>query len=306
MNQMMRIVVTGLNGQVVRSLVEQGQSRADLEVIPLGRPQLDLEDPKFIERVVTAAAPDVIISAAAYTAVDHAETDPVRANAVNAAAPQELARVAKVLDIPIIHLSTDYVFDGTKSTPYTEGDTACPVNVYGKSKWEGELTVATATDNHVILRTAWIYSPFGRNFVRTIIRNAQSRTELSVVMDQVGNPTSALDLATAIIAVAKNLLASDEQALRGTFHLAGTGDASWADVAEELLALSQRLGGPFAKVNRILTADYPTAAARPSNSRLDCNKIARHHGITLPHWKNSIEATVRRVIQHQTDLEVTK
>lgn len=306
MNRMPRIVVTGLTGQVVQSLVEQGKGRGDFEVVPLGRPQLDLEDPKGIEGVVRAAVPDVVVSAAAYTAVDHAETDPTRAYAVNAVAPQELARVANALNIPIIHLSTDYVFDGTKSTPYVEGDTVCPVNVYGKSKWEGERTVAAATDNHVILRTAWIYSPFGRNFVRTIIRNARNRTELSVVKDQAGNPTSALDLATAIIGVAKNLLASDEQALRGTFHLAGTGDASWADVAEEILALSRGLGGPFAGVNRILSADYPTAAARPSNSRLDCNKIARHHGITLPHWKNSIEATVRRVIQNQADLEVTK
>ncbi|MBD9496891.1 dTDP-4-dehydrorhamnose reductase [Ensifer sp. ENS01] len=306
MNQISRIVVTGLNGQVVQSLVEQGKSRGDFEVVPLGRPQFDLEDPGGIEGVVRAAVPDVIISAAAYTAVDQAETDKTRAYAVNAVAPQELARVAKALNIPIIHLSTDYVFDGTKTTPYTEGDTARPVNVYGKSKWEGERTVAAATDNHVILRTAWIYSPFGRNFVRTIIRNARNRAELSVVTDQTGNPTSALDLATAIIGVAKNLLASDDLALRGTFHLAGTGDATWADVAEEILAQSEGLGGPFAKVNRILTADYPTAAARPSNSRLDCNKIARHHGITLPHWKNSIEATVRRVIQHQTDLEVTK
>ncbi|MGE6784168.1 dTDP-4-dehydrorhamnose reductase [Ensifer adhaerens] len=306
MNPIPRIVVTGLTGQVVQSLVEQGKSRGDFEVVPLGRPQLDLEDPSGIEGVVRAADPDVIISAAAYTAVDHAETDPVRAYAVNAVAPQELARVAKALNIPIIHLSTDYVFDGTKSTPYVEGDTVCPVNVYGKSKWEGERTVAAATDNHVILRTAWIYSPFGRNFVRTIIRNAQGRPELAVVKDQAGNPTSALELATAIIGVAKNLLASDERALRGTFHLAGTGDATWAEVAEEILALSRGLGGPFARVNRILTTDYPTAAARPSNSRLDCNKIARHHGITLPHWKHSIEATVRRVIQNQTDLEVTK
>ncbi|WP_077965211.1 dTDP-4-dehydrorhamnose reductase [Ensifer adhaerens] len=306
MNQMPRIVVTGLTGQVVQSLVEQGKSRSDSQVIPLGRPQLDLEDPSCIEGAVRAAAPDVIISAAAYTAVDHAEADAARAYAVNAVAPQELARVAKALKIPIIHLSTDYVFDGTKSTPYTEGDTVCPINVYGKSKWEGERTVAAATDNHVILRTAWIYSPFGRNFVRTIIRNAQSRTELPVVMDQTGNPTSALDLATAMIAVAKDLLASDAQALRGTFHLAGTGDASWADVAEEILALSQGLGGPSAKVNRILTTDYPTAAARPSNSRLDCSKIARLHGVNLPHWKNSIEATVRRVIRNPTELEVPK
>ncbi|MBD9541566.1 dTDP-4-dehydrorhamnose reductase [Ensifer sp. ENS04] len=306
MNQISRIVVTGLNGQVVQSLVEQGKSRGDFEVVPLGRPQLDLEDPGGIEGVVRAAVPDVIVSAAAYTAVDQAETDQTRAYAVNAVAPQELARVAKALDIPIIHLSTDYVFDGTKSTPYTEGDTARPVNVYGKSKWEGERTVAAATDNHVILRTAWIYSPFGRNFVRTIIHNARNRAELSVVTDQTGNPTSALDLATAIIGVAKNLLASDDLALRGTFHLAGTGDATWADVAEEILAQSEGLGGPFAKVNRILTADYPTAAARPPNSSLDCNKIARHHGISLPYWESSIEATVRRVIQHQTDLEVTK
>ncbi|MBW0365442.1 dTDP-4-dehydrorhamnose reductase [Ensifer adhaerens] len=306
MNRIPRIVVTGLKGQVVQSLIEQAKGRSDLEVIPLGRPQLDLEDPSCIDGVLRAAAPDVIISAAAYTAVDHAEADEKRAYTVNAVAPQELARVAKALNIPIIHLSTDYVFDGTKSTPYTESDMVCPVNVYGKSKREGERSVAAGTDNHIILRTAWICSPFGRNFVRTIIRNAQGQTELPVVMDQAGNPTSALDLATAIFGIAKNLLASDEQALRGTFHLAGTGDASWADLAEEILALSQELGGPSAKVNRILATDYPTAAARPSNSRLNCSKIARHHGISLPYWKSSIEATVRRVIQHRTDLEVTK
>lgn len=306
MNPMPRVVVTGLTGQVVQSLIEQGKARSDLEVIPLGRPQLDLEDPSCIDGVLRAAAPDAIISAAAYTAVDHAEADEKRAYAVNAVAPQELARVAKALNIPIIHLSTDYVFDGTKSTPYTESDRVYPVNVYGKSKWEGERSVAAGTDNHVILRTAWVYSPFGRNFVRTIIRNAESRAELPVVMDQTGNPTSALDLATAIFGIAKNLLASDAQALRGAFHLAGTGDASWADVAEKILALSPGLGGPSAKVKRILTTDYPTAAARPSNSRLNCSKIARHHGISLPYWESSIEATVRRVVQHRTDLGGTK
>lgn len=306
MSRRTRFVVTGLNGQLAQALAERGRDEGDLDVVPLGRPHLNLEEQSCIETIVRAASPDVIVSAAAYTAVEIAETDQATAYAVNSTAPRILARVAEAMRVPIIHLSTDYVFDGTKSTPYIETDAVGPVSVYGQSKLEGERSVAAATGNHAILRTAWLYSPFGRNFVRTVIRIAKTSNELRVVEDQLGSPTSALDLAIAIIGVGRNLLASDNHHLRGTFHLAGSGEASWADVAEEVLRVSQAIGGPFAGVQRILTSEYETAARRPANSRLNCSRIRRHHGIGLPHWTSSIEETVRRIIRAQMESETSE
>lgn len=299
MSRPLRFVVTGVSGQVVQSLIEKGRDYSDLEVLSLGRPYLDLTDTDSIAGVVRAASPDIIVSAAAYTDVDRAEGDPATAYAVNSRSPQALARAAKAMDIPIIHLSTDYVFDGTKSIPYVESDKATPLGIYGQSKLEGERLVIEATDNHAILRTAWIYSPFGRNFVRTMLHNADRRDELAVVADQFGNPTSALDFATAIICVGRKLLASDFGELRGIFHLAGTGEASWAEFAEEIFRISATMGGPFAAVRRISTADYPTVARRPENSRLSCQLIQQRHGVSLPDWKVSMQETVRRLVQKQ-------
>jgi dTDP-4-dehydrorhamnose reductase len=288
------MVVTGREGQVVRSLLECGQGSA-FEVVALGRPDLDLFEPERIEAVLRRACPDVIVSAAAYTAVDRAETDEAAAHAANAIAPGRIAAAAASLGVPVVHLSTDYVFDGTKTAPYVEDDPVVPASAYGRTKLSGERAVAAATGNHVILRTAWVYSPFGKNFLKTMLHLAESRERIDVVDDQVGNPTSALAIADGILAVASNLLASDAPQLRGLFHMTGAGEASWADFAAEIFAASASCDGPSAAVGRIATSAYPTPARRPANSRLDCGKLERAHGVRLGNWKQAAAETVERL-----------
>lgn len=296
MSDVKRYVVTGVAGQVVQALVEQAKGNSAVEVIPLGRPELDLGQPETIESALRAAKPDLIVSAAAYTAVDQAETDEAAAFAVNAQGPAELARVAKALGVPLIHISTDYVFDGSKASPYNESDPVAPLGVYGRSKLEGEQQVATNTSDYAILRTAWVYSPYGKNFLRTMLLLAETRDELNVVDDQIGNPTSAQDIADAVLAVGRNLLTSNDAALRGVFHLSGTGEGSWADFATEIFRLSQLQGGVHAVVGRIPSSDYPTPARRPANSRLDCSKLAEIHAVTLPDWRLSTEHVVKQLL----------
>jgi dTDP-4-dehydrorhamnose reductase len=291
-----RYLVTGQEGQVVRSLVERASRHQDIEVLPLGRPALDLARIDTIEAAILSAKPDVIVSAAAYTAVDQAETDEANAFAINAAAVGEIGRVAKALGIPVVHLSTDYVFDGEKSSAYVETDPVNPLGVYGRSKLEGERLLAASGADHAILRTAWVYSPYGKNFLRTMLRVAETRDDLNVVADQIGNPTSALDIADAVFKVGDNLLASDDARLRGVFHMTGSGDASWADFASEIFAASGKNGGPTANVHPITTAEYPTPAKRPQNSRLNCSKLAAEHGVSMPDWQSSTLEVVRRLL----------
>ncbi len=291
-----RLVVTGREGQVVRSLLEKSLRHADLEILALGRPELDLGTPASIDAAIESAMPDLIVSAAAYTAVDQAETEEELATTINAAAAGELARTAARLGAPIIHISTDYVFDGSKPAPYVETDAVAPLGAYGRSKLAGERAVTAATANHAILRTAWVYSPFGKNFLKTMLRVAEGRDSVNVVDDQTGNPTSALDIADAVIAVARNLLGSEDRQLRGTFHLTGTGSCSWADFATEIFRASAENGGPFATVNRIASSEYPTPVTRPANSRLDCSKLHLVHGVVMPDWKASTDIVVRRLV----------
>ncbi len=291
----MRIAVTGKSGQVVTALLERGEA-AGHEVIALGRPELDLADPASVMRVLQAAVPDVIVSAAAYTAVDKAETEADLAHAVNGAGAGAAAQAAKTLGVPLIHVSTDYVFDGSLDRPYVEDDATGPTGAYGASKLAGEQAVLdTYPEGSAVLRVAWVYSPFGGNFVKTMLRLARDRDEVSVVADQVGNPTSALDIADGILMVAANLTGSDDASLRGVFHMTANGEASWADFAEGIFAASAANNGPSARVKRITTAEYPTPATRPANSRLDCGRIARIHGVALPDWPTALQTVVARL-----------
>ena len=293
----MRIVVTGRDGQVARSLIERAPGRG-FEVVPIGRPEFDLAGPADgIASAIADARPDVIISAAAYTQVDKAESEPELAFAINEHGARAVAQAARRLAVPLIHLSTDYVFDGTKASPYVEDDPAAPPGVYGASKLAGEGAVLAEHPNTAVLRTAWVYSPFGANFVKTMLRLAASRDEIGVVADQIGNPTSALDIAGGILTVAANLRAGSDPGLRGIFHMTAAGEASWAEVAEAVFAASAEAGGPTASVKRIRTADYPTEAKRPANSRLDCGKLARAHGVRLPEWRLSVKEVVNRLVQ---------
>ena len=294
---MIRMVVTGLRGQVVTSLIERARSAGTVEVVALGRPELDLAVAMNINRALTEARPDIIVSAAAYTAVDRAESEQDLAMAVNGAAPGLIAATARRLDVPVIHLSTDYVFDGAKAEPYREKDTVNPLGAYGRSKLAGEHAVQQATPNHTILRTAWVYSPFGTNFVKTMLRLATEREALNIVADQQGSPTNALDIADAVIAVAGQMLSHpDDPYKRGVFHLSGTGYTDWASFAEAIFAASAARGGPHARVNRIPTSEYPTAAPRPANSRLNNGKISRHFGIGMPDWRTSLPLVVQRLL----------
>lgn len=300
----MRIAVTGREGQVVRSISERASAQAH-QILALGRPELDLAgDPAFVAAAIEHAHPDLIVSAAAYTAVDRAENEPELAFAINAAGAESVASAAARMRVPLIHISTDYVFDGTKKDPYFETDPTIPAGTYGASKLAGEQAVLAAHADTAILRTAWVYSPFGANFVKTMLRLASERDEVSIVADQLGNPTSALDIADGILRVASNLASSPEPHLRGIFHMTAAGDASWADFAEAIFAAAGPAGGSAAGVRRITTAQYPTPAKRPANSRLDSSKLERVHGVRLPDWRTSLPGVVRRLIDQTHQAKV--
>lgn len=292
----MRMLVTGREGQIVRSLAERAAG-TDNEIIALGRPELDLAGSSAeIMSAIAAVNPDIVVSAAAYTKVDEAEGEHGLAFAVNEHGPRAVAKAARELGVPLIHLSTDYVFNGLKASPYVEDDPTGPTGVYGISKLAGEQAVLAEHGDSVVLRTAWVYSPFAANFVKTMLRLAGDREEVAIVADQRGNPSSAFDIADGIFAIATNLKTTDDPDQRGIFHMAGSGEATWAEFAEGIFEVSAALGGPSAKVRHIATADYPTAAKRPPNSRLDCSKVARTHGVRLPEWHSAIDQVICKLL----------
>jgi dTDP-4-dehydrorhamnose reductase len=290
-----RLLVTGRDGQVARSLAER--AGIDIEVVRIGRPDFDLARPETIAPAIRAVRPDVVVSAAAYTAVDRAEEEPDLAFAVNALGAGAVAEASSGIGVPIVHLSTDYVFDGEADAPYGEDREPAPRGVYGVSKLAGERMVAEANPHHLILRTAWVYSPFGSNFVRTMLRLAAERDEIAVVSDQWGNPTSALDIADAVLLAAGRLHGRPDFAAYGVYHLAGAGATNWSGFARHILETSARLGGPNARVRDIATADYPTKASRPANSRLSTEKFAAAFGWHAPEWRSSTNEVVRRVLR---------
>jgi dTDP-4-dehydrorhamnose reductase len=288
-------LVIGRGGQLALSLAERARERS-LEADFAGRPELDLEDPASIRRGIAASGAAIIINAAAYTAVDKAEDEPDAAFALNAAAPRVLAEAARESGARLIHLSTDYVFDGTGSRPWREVDPTGPTSVYGRTKLDGEQAVRETLPDHVIVRTAWVYSPFGTNFVRTMLNLARTRDKLRVVEDQIGNPTSALDLADGLLAIVATWQRDPERGLGATYHLAGTGATSWADFAHEIFALSRARGGPFAAVHGIPTSEWPAKAPRPLNSRLDTDRFAETFGYRAPPWQESLAIVVDRIL----------
>jgi dTDP-4-dehydrorhamnose reductase len=291
----LRLAVTGLKGQVVSALIERAPK--DVEIIALGRPQLDLELRGAVLAGLRHARCDAIVNAAAYTAVDKAESEPDVAMRINGEGAGHVAEAAAELGAPLLHLSTDYVFDGLLDRPYREDDPTGPIGAYGRSKLAGEEKIAAIHPNHVILRTAWVYSPFGSNFVKTMLRLGETRDGLRVVADQRGNPTSAIDIADALLLIARRLVSDSSPSLRGVFHLTGCGEASWADVAEAAFATARASGYKPVHVTRITTADYPTPARRPANSRLDNQKLAERYGVTLPPWRQSLESCVSRLLR---------
>lgn len=292
----MRLLVTGTKGQVVTSLVERAGAAGDAEIVTYGRPALDLTDPASVARAFERAEGDVVVSAAAYTAVDRAEDEPETAMAVNGAGAEAVARAAAALGLPVVQLSTDYVFSGAGERPWREDDAPEPQGAYGASKLEGERRVAAANPRHLILRTAWVYSPFGGNFVKTMLRLAAERDEVAVVADQWGNPTSALDIADGILHLSRRLTSERDAAPWGLYHLAGTGAINWSGFARRVFEASARCGGPRAAVRDIATRDYPTKARRPLNSRLSAERLRNRFGWHAPDWQESTDEVVRRLV----------
>jgi dTDP-4-dehydrorhamnose reductase len=291
-----KVLVTGREGQLAQSLNERRNDHPQLELLFAARPETDLSIPGSIAKAIEAARPDVVINAAAYTDVDRAEDEPELAWRINAEAAGEAALAAAAVDARIIQLSTDYVFDGSKSEPYVEADPVNPRNVYGASKLAGEERVRSTNSRHLILRTSWVVSPFGRNFVKTIIGAAASREVLTVVDDQHGRPTSALDLAGALVGIVGRWHAGDGVGLGSTYHVAGSGEASWFDLAVATMDECRRLGAPAAELRPIGSSEWPTRAARPHNSVLDCSRFERDFGFALPAWQSSLRGIVQRIV----------
>ena len=293
----MRLLIAGWHGQIARALVELAPGRPDVTALSIGRPALDLCSPSTIRSTLVEAEPDIMINTAAYTAVDRAEREPETVSQLNSAGAETFAEIAAKRDVPVIHLSTDYVFDGTKDGAYTEDDAPSPQSVYGRTKLEGELAVARINPKHVILRTTWVYSPFGRNFVKTMLKLADERDEVDVVDDQVGCPTYAPHVAEAILAIAARLASDREFAPWGTYHAASSNGVSWCEFARRIFDVSKALNGPSARINPISAADYPTTAPRLDNSRLDSSKLKRTFGLKLPSWTDGVDQCVRRLLQ---------
>ncbi|EJM54298.1 dTDP-4-dehydrorhamnose reductase [Pseudomonas sp. GM49] len=281
----MKILINGRHGQVSHEL--QRRLGAVGELIVLGRDQLDLAQPDQIHRQVQNVRPDLIINAAAHTAVDLAESEPQTAFAINAVAPGILAEEALALDIPLIHYSTDYVFDGMKASPYNEDDTPNPLGAYGKSKLAGEQAIRDVQGKYLILRTSWVYSTHGRNFLLTMQRLLQEKPELRVVADQIGAPTWAGTIANSTLALIERWQ-TNEVANWGTYHLTAQGETSWFGFAQAIGETLRQQGRPCADLLPIPSSDYPTPAARPLNSRLDCSRLQRDWGVSQPDWQTAL------------------
>ncbi len=273
----MKLLVFGSTGQVACEL-----HRLAPEATFLSRAEADLSDPPSCAAAIRASGANIVINAAAYTAVDRAESDEEAADLVNGDAPAEMARAAAALDIPFLHISTDYVFDGSGTRPWRPDDATAPLGAYGRSKFAGEQGIRAAGGRSVILRTSWVFSAFGSNFVKTIRRLGQTRDSLNVVADQIGGPTAARDIASALIEIGHQLQAG--RGATGIYHYAGAPDVSWADFAREIY----RQADLPTRVNDIPTSAYPTPAQRPLNSRLDCSTLEEVFGIARPDWRASL------------------
>ena len=284
----MTILVTGGAGQLATALAAEGGDA----VRRVGRPELDFDRPDTIAATFQSVSPRLVVNAAAWTAVDAAETEPDAAMRANRDGPAELARLCAAAGIPLIHVSTDYVFDGNKGEPYLETDAPGPTGVYGATKLAGERAVLAACPRAAVLRTSWVYSATGKNFVKTMLNAGKVRDRLTVVGDQKGCPTSASDLAAAILAVAGRMEEGWRDEYGGVFHAAGDGWTTWHGLAEAVFDEAGRLGATVPEVVSIRTEDWPTPARRPPDSRLECGKMARVFGVRQPPWRDSVRRTV--------------
>lgn len=283
----MRVLVTGREGQLARSLAVRAANYPELDVVFVARPQMDLSIPGSFANAIEELRPDLVINAAAYTAVDDAEGQADLAFQINGEAAGEGAIAAAKVGAVFIQLSTDYVFDGQASAPVPEDHPVAPLGVYGRSKLAGEEKVRAAGGDHIIVRTSWVVSPFGRNFLRTMLAAASDRDELRVVADQRGSPTNALDLADAVLVLTRDLSKGAKRLSGRTFHVTNAGEASWFELAEAIMEEAARNGLPNARIRAIATADWPTPARRPAYSVLDGKAFAQATGHVMPHWREA-------------------
>ena len=289
---MKRLVIIGRTGQVASELRRLALP-SGWSMFALDRTSLDLCNPGTFAGVLLPLEPAAIINAAAYTAVDKAETESELAFRVNCDAPAELARIAADQDVPFLHVSTDYVFNGTTATPWKEEDDTAPINIYGASKLAGEHAIEEKGARWLVLRTSWVFSSFGNNFVKTMLRLAQERPELSIIADQRGGPTPAADIAATLLKIAVDL-ASNTNSATGLYHYSGQPETTWADFAEAVLSGTRWLERkPI--VHRITADQYRTAAKRPMYSVLDCTKIQRDHGIHQPDWRQGLSIVLDEI-----------
>lgn len=297
------ILIAGRNGQLASCLRDLAALRG-LPAVALGREEFDLEVREGLDRTVSSIAPSMIINVAAYTAVDQAESEVAKVFRINRDGAAALADIAWQRNIPFIHLSTDYVFDGAKQEAYDEADIPSPLNAYGASKLAGEAAVLAAHPLATVVRSSWIYSPVGSNFVRTMLRLAETHPIVRVVCDQQGNPTSAGELAAALLQIVQRSLADDRRSVAGIFHLTGQGATTWHGFAEAIFDSLSRRGLQSPRLEAITTDQYPCAARRPPNSRMDSSKAERVLGIRLPAWRHSLETCLDQLVgRGDTDAE---
>lgn len=291
------ILVTGASGQVGHALTQRLAALGEA-YIAVSRPAFDFENSETIKACFEQAKPTLVINAAAYTAVDQAQTEPEKADASNHTGPLALARLCEAADIPFIHISTDYVFDGNKGTPYVESDATSPTGVYGTTKRDGEVAILATKAKAIILRTSWVYSDHGKNFAKTMLVAGQKMPVLRVVADQRGAPTAAGDLADAILKIADQINKNGwREEYRGIFHASGAGETTWYGFACAIFEDAEKQGYKPPQVQPITTDEWPTPTRRPPDSRLDCTKLEQVFGISLPKWREKAGQVVYKILQ---------
>ena len=291
----MKILITGAGGQLGRELINQGQLKGFSVQAP-SEDDMDITDLEKIDRCMAFHQPEVVINAAAYTQVDKAESEAALAFAVNTTGSANLARMCAKNKIPLVHISTDYVFDGQKGTSYLETDAISPVGVYGRSKAEGEIEIRSHLKEHIILRTSWLYGIHGHNFAKTMLKLATTKAKIRVVADQYGSPTNAADLAQTILIISDRMPFNNDVDW-GTYHYCGQGVISWYNFAEKIVGLARLYADvKTTRIEPIATADYPTRAVRPIYSALDCSRIQKHFGISPKPWQKSLEITIKELL----------
>ena len=294
---MRTLLVTGGGGQLAQALRYAKLPRGDdaWKIVVVGRPEFDFDRPASIAATLAAHAPALVVNAAAWTAVDAAESETEAAARANSDGPATIARTCAELGCGLIHISTDYVYDGSKGAPYVETDAPHPTGVYGATKLAGETRVREALPEAVVLRTSWVYAEAGKNFVLTMLNAGRRMPELRVVADQQGCPTNADDLADAVLGVASSMLDNPDAHFGGVYHAAGTGAVSWHGLAEAIFDEAVKHGRSRPKITAIATADWPTPAKRPADSRLDCSRLADVFGVRLPRWQPSLQRAVAAI-----------